>query len=320
MVALLAAISTFTYLFPVQPVSKYTVKATFDGYVPILGGQTGVAVVDLGIATQGREADSEGHPRVRAELESIHVKFNDAVFPIDIDSTRDYYPPTTYTLTPEGRVLKSDAPAVHLPIRLPGLDIQRIPDITFLPIEFSTEGIHEGSKWDYRKSFGDSDVMYSVETKKVDDHQAEFEVTLSETFDTLEDAAGNLAKDPRDAVSKVHTEMKGHGTAIFDLGLHQMSSSVIEATAKSHASPMEKGVEPSDRELKTKIECNLANGPQAKPPVPVGQPTKLQKIQAKFDFLLEVARMKANHMSATAQVEVSKQIAYLQRLLEAWVR
>ena len=39
---------------------------------------------------------------------------------------------------------ESDAPNVKLPVRLPGLDVKRFPDITYVPIQFPDRELKTG--------------------------------------------------------------------------------------------------------------------------------------------------------------------------------
>ena len=157
-----AALIPVAYTLPPAKPATYSVQVSFDGYMPVLGGQEGTAQADLEFSVQGLAPDSQGNPQASTELQGLKFAFNGANLPLDIEKAKAYFPKTTLSITPQGKVLKTDAPNVSLPIRLPGLDIKRIPDLTFLPVEFPLNGIEAGGVWSFKKLFGDSEVDYEL--------------------------------------------------------------------------------------------------------------------------------------------------------------
>jgi hypothetical protein len=122
----LATITPVAYRFPLDRPLQYDVQVVFEGYIPLLGGQEGKVEVNLGVKVQGLAPDSDAKPRAASELNAFKILFNGAdLTAIGLDSAKAYFPKTTVSLTPEGRVLKTDAPDVEIPVRLPGLDVKR---------------------------------------------------------------------------------------------------------------------------------------------------------------------------------------------------
>ena len=300
------------YSFPIDKPALYEVNMKFDGFIPILGGQNGVVDVDLGVSALGLKNDADGHPQVATELRAIKVKFNGASMPLDINNAKTYFPKTTVSLTPQGRILKSDAPSMALPIRLPGLDIRRMPDVTFLPVEFPADGVEVGKEWSYKKSFGDSDVTFNLKATSVNDDKVEMDVKMAQSYDTLEDSALAIPSNPKDAVAKVHTDMTGEGKAVFDRKLGLIRSAVIDADAKSKSVNIESKAS-TDRELKSHLSINLASGGTIQ--AINNRPTdKIGQLKAQAAFYWEMAKIKAGPMLASARQFIERQLAFFQRL------
>ena len=69
---------------------------------------------------------------------------------------------------------------------LPGLDIKRFPDITYVPIQFPTDGAAIGQEWSFKKTFGESDMLYSCRLMKVTDGIAKIAVQIEQEYELLE--------------------------------------------------------------------------------------------------------------------------------------
>jgi len=314
MLATLCAVvlAPVTYSFPRDKPAMYDVVMKFDGFIPILGGQSGVVDVELGVSAQGIPSDPNGIPQATTELQAIKIKFNGAALPLDIMNAKTYFPKTTISLTPQGRILKSDAPNMTLPIRLPGLDIKRMPDVTFLPIEFPVEGVEAGKEWSYRKSFGDSDVLFTLKATSITDEKVEMDVTMKQSYDTLEDSALAIPTDPKDAVSKVHTDVTGVGKATFDRKLGLIKVAVVDADAKSKVTAIAGG-KVTDRDLKTHLAINLSSGGTIQA-INDRPKDKVAQLRAQAALYWELAKIKAAPMLASTRQFIDRQIAFFQRL------
>jgi hypothetical protein len=258
MLALLAsaALAPIAYNLPLAKPVSYDVSVGFNGYIPVLGGLEDADVeVKLLLEVRGLAPDSEGNPQAQSELKDLKILFSGAAFPFGVEDVEEFFPKNTISLTPQGRVLKTDAPDVQLPVRLPGLDVKRIPDITFLPVEFPAEEIAVGKEWRYKKPFGDSDVAYVVTPSEITDELIRLDIRLEQTYRTHEDENRNATTNEREFFWKIDTHVTGAGQAVFDRKLGLVRSMKIEADAVSDATP-NRG-EPVKRQLKTTLKVDL---------------------------------------------------------------
>ena len=158
------------YQLPLAPMN-YDLRVVFTGMIPILGGNEGEADVRLGVQVQGLGV-KDNVAKATSELTSAKLIFNGGTLPLTLDNVKDFFPKTTVEFSPQGKILKSDAPDVDLPVRLPGLDVKRFPDITYLPVEFPNKELAIGDKWSFEKSFAGSPVTYECELTKLDEKTA----------------------------------------------------------------------------------------------------------------------------------------------------
>jgi len=241
------------YNIPSTPV-PYSVKVHFDGYIPILGGMQGKVDLDVGITVKAASEDS-GNPRAVTDLSDLKIILNDATLPFGKDEVEKYFP-NTVTMTPQGRVLKNDAPDLKLPVQLPGLDIKQFPSITFLPVEFPVEGIEVGKPFSYSRQFGTSPVNYTVTPSAISDSEVDLDLKLTQDFINQEDDAHAVAQDPKDAVSEVKTHMQGGGKVVFDRKRGLVRSMHLDADATSVVTDL-KTKATSSRDLKTSEDVTL---------------------------------------------------------------
>lgn len=251
------ALVSVSYKLPTEPLA-YSMKVDFEGYLPILGGQEdALANVSMGFKVTGLAADGEGNPQAANELTAFELKFGGAPMPFDVESVKAYFPKNTISYTALGKIVKNDAPDIALPVRLPGLDVKRIPDITFMPIQFPDGGIEVGKAFEYTKKFGDSDVAYVVTPNALEGNTLKLDVKMKQTYETMEDEAKNVTAKPEDAFSKVTTTVEGTGLVTFDVEKGIVVESTVTADATSKATEIKSG-KSSDRKLKTKLWVGLA--------------------------------------------------------------
>lgn len=259
--ALLSLAATFpriepvTYKLPTAPLA-YNVQVEFDGFVPVLGGQEGVFDVKIGMVVKGLGPDEEKNPRAESDLTELEVKFNGAPLPFTVDSVRPFFPKNTLSLTPQGKIIKTDAPDVSLPIRLPGLDAKRFPDITYLPIEFPAGELEVGKPFEFKKKFGDSEVSYTVTPTKHENEKLFLSVKLNQTYTTLEDASKNVVTKEEDVFAKVVTTVSGSGDVEFNTARGIVTKSKVVADAVSKVKEVGSEAE-SERKLKTTVTVAL---------------------------------------------------------------
>lgn len=234
----------------------YDVQVVFDGFIPLLGGQEGLVDLTMSVAVDGLAPDSEGRPRASSEIRAFKLVYNGAVLPLTVDNVTPFFPKTTVSLTPEGKVVVSDAPDVQLPVRLPGLHVKRFPDITYLTVEFPEGEVAVGKPWTYTRAFGDSDVQTTITPTSIEGDRVEMDVRVEQTYTVLEDEGTNVVSDPKDAVARVTTRVEGKGHAVFDSGLGAMRSFEVVATAKSDVRDLKTDAK-TERSLKTTLRSVL---------------------------------------------------------------
>lgn len=198
-----------TYQIGVAPIN-YDLRVVFTGMIPILGGNEGEADVRLGVQVQGIPG------KATSELTSAKIIFNGGTLPLTLDNVKEFFPKTTVEYSPQGKITKSDAPDIELPVRLPGLDVKRFPDITYMPVEFPNKELAIGNKWSFEKSFAGSPVTYDCELTKLDEKTATINLKVEQKYTVFEDAAMQVVKDKKDAENEVATTLTAKGEAIFD--------------------------------------------------------------------------------------------------------
>ncbi len=249
-----------TYSLPPNARYDYAMSVTFDGFIPILGGQEGKAEVKLGFQLQGLEP-KDGRAQAASELTSAEFIFNGAKLPLGLDNVQDFFPRTTIAFLPTGQILATDAPDISLPVKLPGLDVKRFPDISYLPVQFSAEPAAQGLKWSFQKPFGDSNVTYTCEVIEMTEAEVKLSVRVLQSYTVFEDSSLNVVPDPKvdaesEAENRVTTTVEGKGLAVFDRVKQVFRSYTIKAEAKSKVEPLASG-QPSERKLSTDLKVDL---------------------------------------------------------------
>lgn len=251
MIALLVAAAM--YQFPVDKTVNYALDVQFDGYVPVLGGIDGKIDVALKMAVTGLEPKLT-KVRLAADLTDAEIRLDGEKMPFTVDNLRQFFPKNTIAATELGEIKENDAPDLKLPVRLPGLDVKRIPEISYMPIQFPAD-MADGKPFTYKKPFGDSDVEYEV-TPKFDGSTIHFAVKLKQSYTFIEDEVHNKTEEEKDAKFDVKTDVTGAGNIEFDTIQGRVVSSKIVADAASVVT--ERGTKTkSDRKLKTTLICKL---------------------------------------------------------------
>lgn len=262
MAALIAAIAMFQAGYGLGPGVKlgYDVEFAFDGFIPVLGGIEGQAKAKLGIEVAGLPGDKAAPLKASYELKRFALFIGEDELPYSIDRIKPFFPKSNVWFTELGRVVKTDAPALNIPVRLPGLDPKRFADVSFLPVEFASASLEPGQKWTYRKAFGDSTVNYEVEVKGVSEACAELGLSLKQEYTTLEDEAKNVVPKERDAVARVRTRVNGTGIAVYDLKSRVFSRVELVADSLSEATDL-KTAEKTERKLRMTTLVKLREKP-----------------------------------------------------------
>jgi hypothetical protein len=212
-----AALATGVYRFDATTKLDYDVNVVFDGFLPLLGGNEGVADVKMGVRVNGLAPDDIGI-RSTSELTAFEISFNGGKLPLDVESAKVYFPKTTVTSTNLGKVLKSNAPELNLPVRLPGLDVRRFPDITYLPVELSGKELKVGENWRFERLFGSAPMQYDCTVTQVrDSDRVTIAVKVHQEYEVWEDETLEVVPEEKGATSRVKTTLEGSGVVTFDL-------------------------------------------------------------------------------------------------------
>lgn len=262
----------------------YTLTATFDGFIPILGGQEGKVDVKMLVNVSPTAKPLEGNQQASLEIGSFAISFNGAVLPLGIENVTSFFPKTTIQFDPTGKVTKTDAKKVLSPVRLPGLDPQRLPEISFLPIEFPSSGIEIGSTWTFKRQFSGADLNYVCKLDKIDGSTVTILADLDQAYENFEDEGGNIPPDKLDAVRTVKTELKGKAVITYSVTRKLVLVSKVDWVATSKLE--EFGTkEKSERKLALTMESKLDadKGIKSGPAIPKGEMSLQDRLVAAYD-------------------------------------
>jgi hypothetical protein len=254
---LLAAVATpVSYSFPAGVKRAYEMEVAFDGYIQFMGGRETKAEVTMEFDAAGLPADDKGDAQVKSELTALKVVFSGTQLPLDASNAKTYFPPTTVSITPQGKVVKTNAPEGSLPVRIPGLDVKRFPEISYLPVEFPEAGVEEGKPFTFKKTISGSEASYTVKPTKVTDSRVDLEMQIAQTTECLEDQYGNVVTAEGKPASKVTTTLTGSGNAVFDRSLGVITLFTGQTSAVSSVANIKSG-KTTERRLKTTLRLKL---------------------------------------------------------------
>lgn len=204
MVSLLQA--ALAYSFAAGTRVDYAVTIDFDGFLPVFGGKearANVSMVVRAVAVADRSVESE--------IQSLKVTLNGALMPINEKNIRTFFPKAIAKFDAFGKVTANTAPNVPPLVRLPGLDAQRLPEITYLPLELPKSD----QVYTFERTIGGAEVEYVVTPSLIDAKLATFSFRFKQRSTTFEDARANLMKREVADVEVV-SEFAGTGTADFN--------------------------------------------------------------------------------------------------------
>lgn len=253
---LAAVLANGAYRFEPTTRMDYDVNVVFDGFLPLMGGNEGVADVKFGVQVNGLAPDDLGL-KSTIELTAFELSFNGGRIPmLDVESAKVYFPKSTISSTATGKVLKNSAPELNLPVRLPGLDARRFPEITYLPIELNGKDLSVGEKWSFDRMFGDSPMHYECSVSKSEGNLATIGVKVSQEYTVLEDETLEVVPEEKGAVSRVKTTLTGSGTVIFDMKRGAAVKVDMANSSVSKVTDIKSGKE-SNRKLDSKLAVKL---------------------------------------------------------------
>ena len=141
-------------------------------------------------------------------------------------------------------------------MRLPGLDVKRFPDITYVPIQFPERDIAIGDTWEFAKKFGESDVSYSCKLSEQKGDLSIINVTIKQEYELLEDSALEVVVAEKDAEHRVKTVMTGSGIVLFDTKRGNVVKAEMVNDAVSDVTKLSSGAK-SKRVLRTTFSLAL---------------------------------------------------------------
>jgi|GEM_PF-1134138 len=218
--------------------ATYQASVSFDGYVPVFGGQQAKVKIELTAGITGAPPDADGNAQVTSEVKEFTLALNDKLLPFSAKSVSGFFPKSTASVALNGHVLKTDAPAKPMPIRLFGLDSQRFPEITYLPVEFPEKGVEEGKSYEYRRRFNGSDVHYVATPTKINDDTVIIAIVLDQAYVSYEDARHNPVSAESGAI-QLDTKVNGDGTVTFDRKLGLVAKAEYHADTKTVATDLQ---------------------------------------------------------------------------------
>lgn len=249
LLSLSVLVAQVAYGFGAGTSLTYDVNVKFDGFLPLFGGNEGIVDVAMTVGVNGQEP-TDGALKATSEIQTFDLKFNEASLPVTLDNVTQFFPKTTVSLSPTGKILSNDAPDRKLPVRLPGLDVKRFPDITYIPIEFPGEETALGATWSFERDFGGAPLVYDCTLLSLNEETAEIAVKVRQDFTVFENAALEVVTDRAEAVSEVKTTLTGEGKVTFDTARGLATSSQMTNEAVSDVRNLASGTT-SQRKLKT---------------------------------------------------------------------
>lgn len=236
MIALsLLTLAPFGYALPTA--SEYEVELRFDGYLPVFGGMEQNAKVELGLSVRGNPAG--GRFEATTSLGALKLSLVDQEtgkfepFTIGMEAIKPYFPDSKVTFTERGDILGTTAPKFDLPVSLPGLHTQHLPEITFLGLQFPAGGVEQGKPWTYSRKLGGFDAQYSAVLVGKDEWGTRFDLTLNQKYSTYEDGFRNQVLEKARAKARVLTHVTGKGTVWFSGPKGMILRSELTAEANS---------------------------------------------------------------------------------------
>lgn len=240
---------TLLYAAPQGTTHDYTLKATFDGFLPILGGNTGVVETNMVVRVDGLTNGSETL-KAASEITAFDIAFNGAKLPLGLESVQEFFPRTTIEFSPAGRISKTNAPDLTLPVRLPGLDAKRFPDITYVPIEFDAKTAEVAQEWTFERTFDGAPMVYRCRLESLTATHAVVSVNIAQELNYLENEALEVVKEEKDAYSRVKAKLTGSGQVIFEREAGAVARVVMTNDSASQVTNIKTG-ETIERKLKT---------------------------------------------------------------------
>jgi len=257
-ILLAGLLAPVAYSFDSSTRLTYDVNVQLEGFLPLMGGNEGKVEINMAVGVTG-DSPVDGSQKAASEIKAFDVSFNGAKLPLGISNVAEFFPKTTITLAPTGKILTTDAPDKKLPVRLPGLDVKHFPDVTYIPIELPAEEMVAGKEWTFTRDFGGAPIEYKCTADTKTGDVWKLKVSLTQNYKVLESPTFEVVAKPEDAESEVTTTMHGEGTVDFDSAKGRVAGAQMTNTAVSDVKNIKTG-ETKQRKLATKYMIKLQAG------------------------------------------------------------
>jgi hypothetical protein len=236
--SLLCASAVWAYTFAGATEFRYGVDVTFDGYLPVFGGNQGRVDVNLVLLVKPIAGSEAGTFAVESSLEDAKISFNSDPLPLAISDFERFIPKSKSVFFSGGVLKSTTTPKVELPFRLPGLDVEQFAAITFIPIQFPEK---PGDLWTYTSSFSGNPLRTQVRVLSETEKLATFSITRDQTLESFEDENQDLVSEKEKATSVVKTKGIGSGKLEFDRVSGSIETYSMKFFTQSEVTPIAGG-------------------------------------------------------------------------------
>ena len=240
-----------SYNFPVGSETKFNVKVQFDGFVPLFGGKVGKVDVDLVVRAVGVESKKSDLQSVDSEITELKAVAFGSTLPLNQNNIGQFFPKAVAIIETNGQVKQNDAPQVVMPVKLPGLDSTRLPEISYVPLVLNSEAATAGKPFEFSRTFNGASMKYKVTPTVKNEITEAFDIEVSQETSGFEDAYGNPVAEGA-AKSKLKTVLTGKGTATFSLAKRMFDKVMVETLGDTDVTNIKTG-KTSKRSLKTTL-------------------------------------------------------------------
>lgn len=241
------------YAFVIGTPVSFDVNVQFEGWIPIFGGREGKANVNMTVVATAIKADEiESYiPKIEAEAFGVQL-------PLNSTNVDQFFPKATVVFDATGTVTKNSAPAIKMPAKLPGLDSQRLPEISFLPLALPKNEVKVGESYSFSRTYGGQEFKYTATLADENESGADFKIKIVSRRDGFEDAYGNTLETEKGAKRKSRSDLDGTGTAHFSKTEGSFDKVEVETTEVTASEPLSGGQQ-KVKKLKTTLKIKRQN-------------------------------------------------------------
>ena len=240
-----------TYSFPVGEAKKFHVTVELDGYIPLFGGKVGKANVTMDVQALGVLVSNSMYQAVESSVVEIKAVAFKTTLPLTPKNIDGYFPKGTAVFGLTGLVKSNTVESKPMPVQLPGLDSQSLPEISYLPLVFDQEALKGLKPYEFTRTFNGVPMKYTVTPSSMVENMQKFAIEVAQESSGFEDAYGNTSTEDT-AKSKLSTKLTGTGKATFNQKVGLFDKVVVETNAETTVTNIKTG-NSSTRNLKTTL-------------------------------------------------------------------